>query len=143
LIFVPACPIRRTAKKLLLAAARLEMIPNFGETIVLHIINSSQPVTGYRIRKQFMLTTKSRFSFGTLIPMLQRLEKSQFVIRVPKGPAEPISYWFLTPDGIEELESRLASMALMLKIFRGRQHGKLNALTMTEVPTEELPVFNF
>jgi DNA-binding PadR family transcriptional regulator len=104
------------------AESRLETLPSLGETIVLHIINVSQPVTGYQIRKQFIQTTNRRLSFGTLVPMLQRLEESQFVLRVPKRPAEPVSYnWFLTPDGIEELESRLALMAKMLDLSRRRQ----------------------
>jgi hypothetical protein len=76
--------------------------------------------------------------------MLQRLEKSQFVVRVPKRPAEPISYnWFLTQDGIEELQSRLSSMVQMLKLSPGRQNDRSQGLARNEVPTDELEVFDF
>ena len=103
------------------ADSRLETLPSLGETIVLHIINVSQPITGYQIRKQFIRTTYTRLSFGTLVPMLHRLEESKFAIRVPKRPTESTSYkWSLTRDGLKELESRLALMAKILELSRRR-----------------------
>jgi len=105
----------------------LETLPNLGETIVLHIINANQPITAYQIRKQFNQTTNKRLSFGTLVPMLQQFEKSQFVVRLPKRLDEPISYnWFLTNGGIEELEFRLASHVKILNACRPKQDSGLN-----------------
>jgi len=41
----------------------LETLPSIGESIVLHIINVSQPITGYQIRKRFTQTTNKKLSF--------------------------------------------------------------------------------
>jgi DNA-binding PadR family transcriptional regulator len=99
----------------LLAEGRPGTLPSLAETIVLDIINSNQPITAYQIRKQFIQTTRRKFSYGTLFPMLHQFEKSKFAQRVPKNLDEPISYnWFLTNGGIGELEFRLASHLKML-----------------------------
>jgi DNA-binding PadR family transcriptional regulator len=116
---------------------RLETLPSLGETIVLQIINSNQPVTGYQIRKQFIQTTKRGLSFGTLVPMLQRFEKSQLVIRVRESEDEGLSYnWFITPGGIRELETRLDLMVRMLKASKGRSDDEL--ISHTDVPKPEM-----
>ncbi len=55
--------------------------------------------------------------------MLHRFERYQLVVRVRERQDEPTSYnWFLTPAGIEELQSRLALIARMLKYF-GEHHS--------------------
>jgi DNA-binding PadR family transcriptional regulator len=87
---------------------QLETLPSLGETIVLFIIKTNESVSGYRIRKHFMETAKRGLSFGTLVPMLHRFEKAQFVVRKKDYENTPSYNWHLTPLGMKKLESRLA-----------------------------------
>ena len=62
--------------------------------------------------------------------MLQKFEKYQLVIKVRARPDEHTSYnWFLTPQGIKELETRLALLVKMLKASKGQRdiESKFNA----------------
>jgi DNA-binding PadR family transcriptional regulator len=98
---------------------QLETLPSLGETVVLYIIRTNEYVSGYQIRKLFMETTKKGLSFGTLVPMLHRFEKSEFVVK-QRDESNPPSYlWHLTPRGYEELESRLALLSNVLRDRRG------------------------
>jgi len=97
---------------------QLEALPSFGETIVLYIIMTNQPVTGYQIRKLFIETTKRGLSFGTLVPMLQRFEKAQLAVRERNEEGASSYNWHLTPLGMGELEWRLS---LLSKLLRDRE----------------------
>jgi DNA-binding PadR family transcriptional regulator len=102
---------------------RLETLPSLAETIVLDVIDSYQPVSGYQIRKRFMETTKKRLSFGTLVPMLHRFEKSGMVMRTRESGDDTSYNWFLTPYGSTQLESRLALLSKMLRASAGRKEA--------------------
>lgn len=107
------------------------------ETIVLDIIESNQPVSGYQIRKIFTETTDKRLSFGTLVPMLHRFERDGLVIRTRAGNDESAnSYsWFLTPMGKRQLDSRLSLLVKMLKASTIR---RVSGLTTFEKEAEIL-----
>jgi DNA-binding PadR family transcriptional regulator len=94
----------------------IETLPSLAEIVVLHVIDNYQPVSGYQIRKKFTEITNKRLSFGTLVPMLHRFEKSGLAIRTREGNEETaVSYnWFLTPYGSRELTSRLELLGKML-----------------------------
>jgi DNA-binding PadR family transcriptional regulator len=72
-------------------------------------------VSGYKIRKTFTEITSKRLSFGTLVPMLHRFEKSGLVIRTRANEDAPSYSWFLTPEGLEQLQSRLSLLVTMLR----------------------------
>ncbi len=84
----------------------------------MYVIDSNQPVTGYQIRKKFIEITNKGLSFGTLVPMLHRFEKSGLVICDSENQGELVSgarHWSLTPTGVSQFQVRLA---LLVKIFR-------------------------
>jgi DNA-binding PadR family transcriptional regulator len=95
----------------------LETLPSLAETIVLHIIDGHQPVSGYQVRKKFTEITNKRLSFGTLVPMLHRFEKAGLVVRnrISDDEAAIIYNWYLTPYGSQQLQSRLALLVRMLR----------------------------
>jgi DNA-binding PadR family transcriptional regulator len=111
--------------KVLSAETSLEPLPSLAETIVLYVIESNQPVTGYQIRKKFIEITNKGLSFGTLVPMLHRFEKSGLVIRESEDQAELAGgarHWFLTPRGTSQLQSRLALLLKMLRASRNNSY---------------------
>jgi len=103
----------------------IETLPSLAETIVLDIIENHQPISGYQIRKVFTETTNKRLSFGTLVPMLHRFEKSGLVIRTNENDESgATSYnWFLTPFGSRQLDSRLSLLAKMLRKSASRREA--------------------
>jgi DNA-binding PadR family transcriptional regulator len=103
------------------AETRLEPLPSLGETIVMFVIEGNQPVTGYQIRKKFIEITNKGLSFGTLVPMLHRFEKSGFVTRKRENQGElagGTSHWSLTPGGSAQLQARLTLLVKMLRASR-------------------------
>jgi DNA-binding PadR family transcriptional regulator len=94
---------------------QLETLPSLGETVVLYLIRNNEFVSGYQIRKLFMETTKKGLSFGTLVPMLHRFEKLEYVVRHRDEENPPSYLWCLTPLGIQELESRLMLLSKVLR----------------------------
>jgi DNA-binding PadR family transcriptional regulator len=105
------------------AETRLEPLPSLAETIVMYVIESNQPVTGYQIMKKFIEITNKGLSFGTLVPMLHRFEKSGFVIRNRENQGEMVGgarHWSLTPTGSAQLQSRLALLVKMLRASRNK-----------------------
>jgi DNA-binding PadR family transcriptional regulator len=108
---------------MLSAETRLEPLPSLAETIVMYVIESNQPVTGYQIRKKFLEVTNRGLSFGTLVPMLHRFEKSGFAIREMKNEGDLVGgprHWSLTPNGSTQLQSRLALLVKMLRVSRSK-----------------------
>jgi DNA-binding PadR family transcriptional regulator len=105
--------------------AALETLPSLSETIVLHIIEGYQPVSGYQIRKKFTEITNKRISFGTLVPMLHRFEKTGMVIRTRENAEEATTTynWFLTPYGSSQLASRLTLLVKMLRASANRHNA--------------------
>ena len=106
---------------------QLETLPSLGETVVLFIIRTNEFVSGYQIRKLFMETTKRGLSFGTLVPMLHRFEKSEFVIKQRDENNPPSYLWHLTPLGMQELESRLA---LLSRVLHDRRASALDTTNL-------------
>ncbi|SRR5579872_1697140 len=115
---------------------QLETLPSLGETVVLFIIRTNEFVSGYQIRKLFMQTTKRGLSFGTLVPMLHRFEKSEFVIKQRDENNPPSYLWHLTPRGMQELESRLALLSRVLQDRRATVLDATNSQTASTVRSE-------
>ena len=108
---------------MLSAETRLEALPSLAETIVMYVIESNQPVTGYQIRKKFIEITNKGLSFGTLVPMLHRFKKSGFAIREMENEGNLVGgprHWSLTPNGSAQLQSRLALLVKMLRASRSK-----------------------
>ncbi len=112
---------------------QLETLPSLGETVVLFIIRSNEFVSGYQIRKLFMETTKRGLSFGTLVPMLHRFEKSEFVVRQRDENNPPSYLWRLTALGAQELESRLL---LLSKVLQHNTAGFQNVRTPSKISAQ-------
>jgi DNA-binding PadR family transcriptional regulator len=89
----------------------------------MYVIDTNQPLTGYQIRKKFIEITKKGLSFGTLVPMLHRFEKSGYIFCIlddRDGEAGP-RYWSLTPSGVDQLQARLA---LLIRVLRASGNNK-------------------
>jgi DNA-binding PadR family transcriptional regulator len=106
---------------------QLETLPSLGETVVLFIIRTNEFVSGYQIRKLFVETTKKGLSFGTLVPMLHRFEKAEFVVKKRDEENPPSYLWRLTPRGVEELNTRLALLSRVLRYRAENVHSAAGA----------------
>jgi DNA-binding PadR family transcriptional regulator len=126
---------------------QLETLPSLCETIVLFIIRTNEFVSGYQIRKLFMETTKKGISFGTLVPMLHRFERAEFVIKERDEENPPSYLWHLTPLGLEELDSRLALLSRVLHDREPNVHSVPGApkpvLVQAEIRSPIFPSTNF
>jgi len=123
-----------------------ETIPSLAETIVLDIIDSHQPVSGYQIRKVFTETTNKRLSFGTLVPMLHRFEKTGLVVRTRANSEEAggtSHSWFLTPYGSRQLDSRLSLLAKMLRASASRREALHFSWELDEAKSQPMPEFHW
>lgn len=93
-----------------------ETLPHLSEILVLYIIRTNEPVSGYQIRKRFIEIANTSLSFGTLVPMLHRFERFGLAYRAAETTdGEPVSYyWHITPFGVRRLDSHLALLAKLL-----------------------------
>lgn len=126
----------------------LETLPSLGETIVLHIIEMHQPVSGYQIRRLFTEMTNKRLSFGTLVPMLHRFERAGLAVRAQQNSGETAYSWFLTPLGSRQLDDRLSLLEKMFRVSSNRREPPSSDASFTweygtEKPATEMQEFHF
>jgi DNA-binding PadR family transcriptional regulator len=112
----------------------VETVPSLAETIVLDIIDSHQPISGYQIRKIFAEITSKNLSFGTLVPMLHRFEKTGLVVRARQNGREVVYLWSLTPFGLRQLDTRLSLLARMLRASSTRRESSFSWQVTVEKP---------
>jgi DNA-binding PadR family transcriptional regulator len=76
-------------------------------------------MTGYQLRKKLWEERKIKVSFGTLYPLLQRMQKNLFVVRYGNESLDRTKtrksriYYRITQDGFEALRECLQSFSKM------------------------------